>query len=320
MCYILSAAGKAYSSMSVPHASRSTNPKSGSGFTLIELLVVVSIIAILASLILPALARAKARAQGSFCLSNNRQLAMAWMLYADEHEGQLAYNLARSSRITTAVPAVGGPQMAVNWVNNVLNWETTDTDNTNYAAVVETGLGPYTSKSAALYRCPSDNVLSDSQVAAGWKSRVRSYSMNAMIGDVGNFTQGGTNLNNPDYVQFFKIFTIPNPSDTFVFLDEHPDSIDDGYFLETPDSGPKWTDLPASYHDGAASFSFVDGHSELHRWHKGTIQPAHAYSISPALPMPIANTFMMQDYSWILSKMSVERNPASPWNPPPGYN
>lgn len=301
--------------MSVPHAFRCTNPKSGRAFTLIELLVVVSIIAILASLILPALIRVKARAQGSFCLNNNHQLALAWMMYADEHNGQLAYNLAKSSRITTAVPAVGGPQMAANWVNNVLNWETNDTDNTNYSAVVESGLGPYTSKVAALYRCPSDNVLSDSQSAAGWRSRVRSYSMNAMIGDAGNFTQNGTNLNNPGYLQFFKVYTIPRPSDVFVFLDEHPDSIDDGYFLETQTDGvAKWTDLPASYHDGKASFSFADGHGEMHGWHKGTIQPPRAFGISPALPKPITSPLEMQDYSWVLSKMSVERSPA--WVPP----
>ena len=294
--------------MSVPCAFRTSNPKSGRAFTLIELLVVIAIIAILASLILPALARAKARAQGSFCLNNTRQLVVAWMIYADEHNGQLAYNLAKSSRITTAVPAVGGPQMAANWVNNVLDWELSS-DNTNAGAVVETGLGPYTSKSAALYRCPSDNVLSELQRNNGWTGRVRSYSMNAMIGDAGNFTSGGFNANNPDYVQFFKAYNIPRPADIFVFLDEHPDSIDDGYFLETEAdnwSAQKWTDLPASYHDGAASFSFADGHGELHRWHnRSTIQPARAYGITGGLPMPITDG--TQDFYWVLSKMSIER-------------
>ena len=90
--------------------------------------------------------------------------------------------------------------------------------------------------------------------------------MNAMVGDAGNFSQTGTNLNNPGYVQFFKAFTIPRPSDIFVFLDEHPDSIDDGYFLNREVSPASWNDLPASYHDGAASFSFADGHSEIKKW------------------------------------------------------
>jgi len=95
-------------------------------------------------------------------------------------------------------------------------------------------------------------------------------------------------------------------------LDEHPDSIDDGYFLNRYNGGtPTWTDLPASYHDGAANFSFADGHAERHHWHDAsTKQPSVAYGISPALPMPILDG--VQDFSWVLSKMSVERGPYEP--------
>jgi prepilin-type N-terminal cleavage/methylation domain-containing protein/prepilin-type processing-associated H-X9-DG protein len=295
-------------------AFRISHPKRGRAFTLVELLVVIAIIAIIASLILPALARAKARAQGSSCLNNTRQLGLAWLIYADEHNGLLAYNLGNARTAAVATPLLTqSPSMADNWVNNVLSWELTP-DNTNAAAVVETGLGPYTSKSAALYRCPSDNVISDLQRAAGWQSRVRSYSMNAMVGDAGGFSKTGVNLNNPGYVQFFRMFSIPRPADIFVFLDEHPDSINDGYFLNSEkdsSSAQVWTDLPASYHDGAASFSFADGHSELHRWHNAsTIQPARAYGISPALPMPITDG--LQDFSWVLTRMSIERYPEAP--------
>lgn len=294
--------------MSVLRSTRTSAPKSGGAFTLIELLVVIAIIAILASLILPALSRAKARAQGNFCLNNTRQLSLAWILYADEHNGHLAYNLGQSARITTAVPAVAnGPQMSQNWVNNVQNWESSS-DNTNWAAVVGSGIGPYTGPAAAVYRCPSDDVLSDLQRSLGWVSRVRSYSMNAMIGDAGTYTQGGFNVNFPDYTQFFKATSIPQPADIFVFLDEHPDSIDDGYFLDSySDSGPAtWTDLPASYHNGAGSFAFADGHSELHHWrNKSTVQPSVPYGISPALPMPIPGG--TQDFTWVLTHMSIER-------------
>jgi prepilin-type N-terminal cleavage/methylation domain-containing protein/prepilin-type processing-associated H-X9-DG protein len=291
--------------MSVPPAIRISHPRRGRAFTLIELLVVIAIIAIIASLILPAMARAKARAQGTFCLNNTRQLSVAWMIYADEHNGELAYNLGQSSRTVLAAPSLANLNMGENWVNNVENWEL-DSDNTNAAKMVETGIGPYTSKSAALYRCPSDNALSDQQRNAGWSGRVRSYSMNAMVGDAGNFSQTGTNLNNPGYVQFFKTFTIPRPSDIFVFLDEHPDSIDDGYFLNRDMATPTWNDLPASYHDGAASFSFADGHSEHHHWQNGsTKQPPRAYAINAPLPMPISDG--LQDYTWVLTRMSIER-------------
>jgi len=294
--------------------------KAGRAFTLVELLVVISIIAILASLILPAMARAKSRAQSTFCLHNTRQLSLAWMVYADDHNGQLAYNLGQSARSPVAMPAVAGAGMGDNWVNNVENWEL-NPDNTNAAAVVATGIGPYTSKAAALYHCPSDNVLSDLQRQNGWGGRVRSYSMNAMVGDAGGFSQTGTNLNNPDYVQFFKTTSIPRPSDIFVFLDEHPDSIDDGYFLDRETSPAAWNDLPASYHDGGASFSFADGHSEHHRWQNAsTKQPARAYGINPSLPMTITDG--LQDYSWVLAHMSIERSPetySAPTTTYPGY-
>lgn len=295
--------------MSALRPIRTSNPKCGAAFTLVELLVVVAIIAILASLILPALSRAKARAQGDFCLNNTHQLTLAWMLYADEHNGRLAYNLGQSSRLA-ALPAVAnGAQMSQNWVNNVLNWETNDPDNTNWAAVVGSGIGPYAGAAAAVYRDPSDNVLSGAQRAAGWTgSRVRSYSMNGLIGDAGIYTQGGFNVNFPDYTQFFKATSIPQPSDIFVFLDEHPDSIDDGYFIDSySDSGPAtWTDLPASYHNSAGSFSFADGHSELHHWqNKSTLQPSVAYGINPVLPMQIPDG--TQDFEWVLRHMSIER-------------
>jgi len=252
--------------MSVVRASRTSSPKSGRAFTLVELLVVIAIIAILASLILPALARAKARAQGSYCLNNSRQLTIAWMLYADEHNGMLAYNLGQSARITTDVPSVAdGPQMWQNWVNNVENWELSS-DNTNAPAVVTSGIGPYTGAAAAVYRCPSDNVLSDLQRSVGWLARVRSYSMNAMIGNAGSYSQGGYNVNVPNYVQFFKATSIPQPSDIFVFLDEHPDSIDDGLLYTASYAVNIFTELPGNQHGGACGLAFADGHSEIHKW------------------------------------------------------
>jgi prepilin-type processing-associated H-X9-DG protein len=157
--------------------------------------------------------------------------------------------------------------------------------------------------------------LSDLQRQNRWFGRVRSYSMNAMVGNAGGFSQTGTNLNNPSYVQFFKSTSIPRPSDIFVFLDEHPDSIDDGYFLNREVSPAAWNDLPASYHDGGASFSFADGHSERHRWkNASTKQAARPYVLS--LPMVITDG--LQDYSWVMAHMSVERSPetySSPGSP-----
>jgi prepilin-type N-terminal cleavage/methylation domain-containing protein/prepilin-type processing-associated H-X9-DG protein len=282
-------------------------PKPGHGFTLVELLVVIAIIAVLSAILLPALAKSKSRAQGAFCLHNTKQLTLAWVLYADDHDGQLAYNLGASPGLASG-PLIPSTPMSLNWADNVLDWELTS-DNTNLAKLVSSGLGPYVQRSGSSYRCPSDHVLSSRQREAGWANRVRSYSMNAMVGDAGSFSQTGFNKNNPEYIQFFKFANIPRPAEIFVFLDEHPDSIDDGYFLNHAETA-QWHDLPASYHDGAASFSFSDGHAESHRWHRSSTRPP-AEPGAAKLPVQL-QAGDLTDFYWVISSMSVERPEAYP--------
>ena len=280
-----------------------------SGFTLIELLVVIAIVGILSSILLPALAKSRARAQGVFCLNNTKQLTLAWLLYADDHNERLTYNIG-SSRTASEVSLPSFTHMNLNWANNVLTWEL-DADNTNTAKLTASGLGPYTSRAARIYRCPSDHVLSSIQRGAGWNERVRSYSMNAMVGDAGSFSQSGTNVNNPDYVQFFRLSAIPKPTQIFVFLDEHPDSIDDGYFVNRAYS-LEWHDLPASYHGGATSFSFADGHSELHHWRYASTQPP-ARPGAAGLPVQIPKE-ELGDFYWVTSHMSTEQPSKPPYS------
>ncbi|HXR04522.1 MAG TPA: prepilin-type N-terminal cleavage/methylation domain-containing protein [Verrucomicrobiae bacterium] len=291
-------------------------PRAGKGgrpaFTLVELLVVIAIIAVLAALLLPALSQARMQAQGIQCLNNTRQLTQAWLLYAHEHDDQLPYNdgMAGSSFRTD-----------LNWVNNVMTWGVSgplDSDNTNLATITDASLGPY-SGSTGIYHCPADDVLSAEQRAAGWDARIRSYSMNAMVGNAGDFSTNGFNVNNPDYTQFFKITQIPKPTEIFVFLDEHPDSITDGYFLDkaientAPSvwgnpaySSAQWLHLPASYHNRATAFSFADGHSSLHRWTQpDTYRPPAPDAAGLPLSIPSAQ---QQDFDWVLEHMSVDGN------------
>ncbi len=265
-------------------------------FTLIELLVVIAMIAILAALLLPALGKARERTRGIQCLGNTRQLAMAWQLYADDHAGRLAYNLGQTS---------GGPRTNLNWVNNVLTWNL-ESDNTNALTLTDASLGTYISKTVQSYRCPSDRALSQAQRAAGWEARVRSYSMNAMVGDAGELTTKGFNLNNPNYVQYFSLSSIVNPANIFVFLDEHPDTIDDGYFLNKFYSA-NWFDVPASYHNGAGSFSFADGHGELHRWHfSPPILPATPGAADDSDKLKVKSA-ERADFDWVLTRMSAHQ-------------
>ena len=282
--------------MNRPSVSKTPVPARGAGhpgFTLVELLVVIAIIAVLAALVLPALSRAKARAQGIVCLNNTKQLDLACQLYAGEHDDGLPYNLGM----------VGSSfRTPLNWVNNVMTWDLSS-DNTNLATLTDSGLGPFVSGNTRVFRCPSDNVLSAAQRAAGWGARVRSYSMNAMLGNAGDLSTNGFNINNPSYTQFFRLTQIRQPSEIFMFLDEHPDSINDGYFLER-DYYPEWHDLPASYHNGSAAFSYADGHAALHHWlEPNTFAPAAPNAANLPIPVPASSS---ADFEWVMGHMSTE--------------
>ena len=272
---------------------------SGSGagaFTLIKLLVVIAIVEVLASLVLPALSKAKARGQSAFCSNNLRQLGIALQIYADDHDDVLPYNMG-----TDGIHKTVQSKQYLNWVNNVMSWEL-DSDNTNNALLSAGGLGPYLSGSTSIFRCPADNALSQAQLEAGWSGRVRSVSMNAMLGNAGEFLDGSVNTNNPGYRQFFRMSDVPQPSQIFAFVEEHPDSINDGYFINRF-YYYEWIDLPASHHNGGANFVFADGHAEFQRWrHASTMPPARPDAAQLPLDVPYAER---DDFYWVLSRTSV---------------
>ncbi len=271
------------------------------GFTLIELLTVVAVIAILAALLLPALAAAKSKGYTISCLSNERQLMLATLVYVGDFNDSLPYNLG-----TAEIKKLGEQNQFWNWTSPVLDWENVNPDNTNTVLLTEGGIGPYTGRSAQVYRCPVDRVVSDQQARVGWTARVRSISMNAMVGNAGQFMRGGANVNNPYDRQFLKLGQIPQPAQIFVLTEEHPDSITDGYFLNQPDTN-QWLHLPASYHKGAANLAFADGHLETHKWRcASTTPPARPYAVDLPLPVPVAE---QADFKWLMYRTTIDAYP-----------
>ena len=231
-------------------------------FTLIELLVVIGIIGILAGLLFPVLARAKERAKGTQCLSNLGQMQIAWNIYADDHQGTLPVNGSGSS--------AGKYADEPSWVAGYLSTGTSP-DNTNTSMLIGQeyqkwgSIGGYT-KNPDIYHCPADL----SRDSGNGLSRVRSISMNSWINPGRNGEVSGRfwDLNFEKYTKITDFVRL-SPSDGFVFLDERPDSINDGWFMVSMESynpndlaGLEVRDLPAIYHNRASSFTFADGHAE----------------------------------------------------------
>lgn len=225
-------------------------------FTLIELLVVIAIIAILAALLLPALSKAKVKAHNIICMSNTKQITLAWIMYAHDN----------SDRLLDSRTWMGG------WMGG--------DDSTNINILKASPLNVYLANNYKVYKCPGDPMKYMRMPV------VRSVVMNCFIGQGAD----GYSLWTPSYIGFAKLSSMarPGPAKTYVILDESWLSINDGFFAvdmagyDPPQPNlTAFVDVPATYHNNAGSLSYADGHSEIHRWRDPRTAKAGIWETSP---------------------------------------
>jgi prepilin-type processing-associated H-X9-DG protein len=270
--------------------------RSAAGFTLPELLVILGCLALFALTVIPAFAKASFKSDSLVCLTHYKQLVQAWQMYAYENE----------DRLPMSEHSGGGPGGAqagypTPWVLGVVSWGL-DPDNTNVLFLTDnrySALARYLAHDPLVFKCPADTYLSGQQKARRWTMRVRSVSCNVGIG-----WRSEESVQWPIdvYVNMYKFirttsdFIYPGPADTWIYLDEHPDSINSAGFINPRAS--EWLDIPATYHNGASSFAFADGHVESHRWMGSMSQPILRqvrYAYMPRIPVQAGDP----DIKWI---------------------
>ncbi|HVV72552.1 MAG TPA: hypothetical protein VHI52_13815, partial [Verrucomicrobiae bacterium] len=270
------------------------------GFTLVELLIIILIVALGLTLLTPVFSRTKPNSKAFQCFNNLRQLTVAWAAYAEDNSGSVVYNLG-----VDGIMSEISKSTYRNWANNDLDWTSTSM-NTNLALLQKGLLSSYVRDNTAVYRCPADTYLSSLQRSLGWSTRARSYSMNGFFGPYSTTPDPGTSASGrnqffPSYRQWLKLTQVANPTRNWVFIEEHPDSINDGYFLNAPGQSSFWGDIPASFHNVACTLSFPDGHAETHRW----LSPKTSVPVSFNYSSPTLDPAGRTDYQWLMSRAAV---------------
>ena len=291
--------------------STSSHTESNAGFTRSDLLTVVAGTCVLAALALPAIGSTRSRSNQEVCSENFRALMRATQLYADDHRDEFPMVIhggeaAAASVINYSLQSGSSYRP---WATGWLTFDTS-TQNTNIAFLVDSRyavLANYT-RDAKLYKCPSDTLMNPNQRRRGWTARVRTYSANIAVGR-------GNKAANDSLIKAEKLFAKlsdidrPSPANLFVFLEEHPDSINDVAFSSSQ-TRRRWIDMPAAFHptigtNRTSNLVFADGHVENHAWDASVLQEKPDFTYF-APPIAAGDP----DWSWLMDRMSYNAQPA----------
>ncbi|HUC86471.1 MAG TPA: type II secretion system protein [Candidatus Acidoferrales bacterium] len=265
------------------------------GFTLTELLVVLATLSVLAMLLVPALASTKPHSQAIQCLDNERRLALAWQMYAQDNRGKLAPNGDEAAQPTSPTdPTLETSNLQ--WCPGVMEFGAQDNGPTNTALIMAGCIYPYV-KAVGVYRCPAD--VSTTLIYGRLLPRVRSVAMNCWLNplNIWNASANGRAFRTDSDLG------VLGAANVWLVMDENPYGIDDAYMAEYPPPGPGgparlyWVEYPAAYHNGAAGISFCDGHVMLKKWTDQTVLSLRSQS-PPNMPPNPANC---PDLPWLQS-------------------